>query len=643
MMYDKEFMGDKNVITETDNAQLRSFTKAVLNDLQALETMLDGDYFEENVGRIGAEQEMFVVDSSMNAAPLAMKIIDAANDERLTTELGLYNLEANLTPHDFSGDCFAKMEKELNEVLEIIRKTAKEFDAGIVMTGILPTLKESDYVAEYLTPEPRYVEMNRVLTELHGKNRLIHIKGLDELHFQTQNVYVEFSNVSFQVHFQAKLNEFGNLYNWAQAVAAPVLASAVNSPFLLGHRLWHETRIALFQHATDARSPIFQKRSQTPRVHFGDSWVKNSILEMFHEDVARFRFILTKETEEDSVEELKKGKIPKLDAWQMHNGSIWRWNRICYGVMNEKPSLRVEARFLPAGPTVADEMANAAFFLGLMSNLPDEFGDVSKIMSFDDAKMNFFNAAQNGLKTNINWFGGESFSAKDLILKKLLPAARKGLQSAKVDDADIKKYLGIIRARVENDCTGARWMLDSYANMDAVAKPNVKLRTLTAAIRENQREGTPVHKWKLAHIKKSTDWIDNFRTVEQFMAKDLFTVRPEDVIDLAASLMKWKHTKHIPVEDDKGNLIGILTQRDLLSLLLSKNNEDKTFIVRDVMKTDLVTISPKTTSLKALLLMREKGIGCLPVVKNKKLVGLITSHDFLTVSTRLFEERLREK
>ena len=187
-------------------------------------------------------------------------------------------------------------------------------------------------------------------------------------------------------------------------------------------------------------------------------------------------------------------------------------------------------------------------------------------------------------------------------------------------------------------------MLDSYANMDSVAKPNVKLRTLTAAIQENQTEGKPVHKWKLAHIKKSTDWIDNFRTVEQFMARDLFTVRPEDVIDLAASLMKWKHTKHIPVEDDKGNLIGILTQRDLLSALLTKQNEEeKSFIVRDIMQTDLVTISPQTKALKALMLMREKGIGCLPVVKNKKLVGLITSQDFLTVSTRLFEERLREK
>lgn len=637
-------MGDKDVITKKGDEQLRSFTKAVLNDLQALEQMLDEDYFEENVGRIGAEQEMFLVDSSMCAVPLAEKIIEAANDERLTTEIGLYNLEANLTPLDFGGDCFRVLENELNEVLDMVRETAKKFDAGIVLAGILPTLKESDYVAENLTPQPRYIEMNRILTELHGKNRLIHIKGLDELHYQTQNVYIEFANVSFQVHFQAKLNEFANLYNWAQAVAAPVLASAVNSPFLLGHRLWHETRIALFQSATDARSPAFQKRSQTPRVHFGDSWVKKSVLEMFHEDVARFRFILTKEIEEDSLEELKKGNIPKLDAWQMHNGSIWRWNRICYGVMNGKPSLRVEARFLPAGPTVADEMANAAFFFGLMCSLPAKYGDVSKKMSFDDAKMNFYNAAQNGLNTQINWFDGKSYPAKELILEKLLPSAKQGLKDAGIDEADIKKYLGIIEARVKSGCSGAQWMLDSYAKMDSAAKPNVRLRTLTAAIQKNQQEGTPVHKWKLAHIEKSTDWIDNFRTVEQFMARDLFTVRPEDVIDLAASLMKWKHTKHIPVEDDKGNLIGILTQRDILSRLLSiKNKDEKSFIVRDIMQTDLITISPKTTSLKALLLMREKGIGCLPVVKNNKLVGMITSHDFLTVSTRLFEERLKQK
>lgn len=635
-------MGDKNVSTQTGEVQTRAFTKAVLNDLQALEKMLTGDYFEENIRRIGAEQEMFIVDSAMCAAPLALEIIEAAKDERLTTELGLFNLEANTAPLDFSGDCFRKMERELNDVLKVAKKTAKNFDADIVLAGILPTLQESDFIAENLTPQPRYIEMNRVLTELHGKDRLIHITGLDELQLRQQNTFIEFSNVSFQVHLQVGISEFVRHYNWAQAIAAPVLASAVNSPFLLGHRLWHETRIALFQHATDARSPAFQARNQTPRVHFGDNWIENSILEMFHEDVARFRFILTRETEADALEDLKKKKIPRLLAWQMHNGTIWRWNRACYGILNGKPSFRIEARFLPAGPTVADEMANSAFFLGLMTALPEEYGDVTKKMNFDDAKMNFFNAAQNGLNTQIVWIDGKTYPAKKLILDKLLPLAEKGLQSAKINKTDSKRLLGIIKTRVENDCTGAQWMLDSYAAMDEAAKPNVKLRTLTAAMKANQETGEPLHIWELAKIKDSTDWIDNYRTVEQFMAKDLFTVRPEDVIDLAASLMNWKHKYHIPVEDDKGNLVGIVTYRDVLKIFSTGIvKKDKEIVVREIMTTDLITISPKTPTLDALKIMREKDVGCLPVVKNKKLVGLLTAQDFLTVSTRLFEERLQ--
>lgn len=635
-------MGDKNVSTQTSGKQFRAFTKAVLNDLHALEKMLAGEYFEENVRRIGAEQEMFIVDSSMNAAPLAVEIINAAKDERLTTELGLFNLEANTAPLDFTKDCLSKMERELNEVVNLVKKTAQKFDAGIVLAGILPTLKESDYVAENLTPEPRYIEMDRVLTELHGKDRFIHIKGLDELQLKKQNTFIEFSNVSFQIHLQVGIGEFANAYNWSQAIAAPVLASAVNSPFLLGHRLWHETRIALFQHATDARSTAHKERSQMPRVHFGDDWINDSILEMFHEDLARFRFILTRQTEEDALAELEKGKVPNLEAWQMHNGTIWRWNRTCYGILNKKPSLRIEARFLPAGPTILDEVANSAFFLGLMTALPEEFGDVRKKMSFDDAKMNFFNVAQNGLKTQIVWLNGKSFPAKKLILEKLLPLAEKGLLSVKIRKADIKKYLGVIEERVKNECTGAQWMLDSYAAMDETAQPNVRLRTLVAAMKSNQETNEPLHKWQLAEIAEQTDWIDNFKTVEQFMSKDFFTVRPEDVIDLAASLMNWKSAKHIPVEDDKGNLVGIITHTDLLKIFpTDQKKKNKEVIVSDIMTEKIITVAPNTPTLDALNLMRKNAVGCLPVVKNKKLVGLLTSQDFLSVSTKLFEERLQ--
>ena len=525
-------MGDKKVTSEYDEMQLRQFTVGVLNDLQALERMLDGGMFEEDVRRIGAEQEMFLVDSAMRPAPLAVEVIEEACDKRLTTEIGKFNLEANLSPQIFAGNALRKMEDELNDVIDVVRTTAGKFDAGVVLAGILPTIQLSDLTHENLTPNPRYAEIDRVCTRLHGENRSIQIKGLDELQLTLQDTFIEFSNTSFQVHLQLGAKDFVRYYNWAQAISAPVLASAVNSPILLNHRLWHETRLALFQHATDTRSLVHKERNQTPRVNFGDRWVDNSILEVLHEDAVRFRVLLTQAVEERSLDVLANGGIPQLAAWRLHNGTIWRWNRPCYGIIDGKPSLRVEARYLPAGPSVPDEMANAAFFLGLMTELPEEFGDIKEYMSFDEAKSNFFNAARYGLNGQIRGIDGKSRRVGRLILEELLPRARKGLERAGIDADDSDRLLNIIELRVGAETTGSKWMLDSCAAMDKRAKPNVRMRTLTAAMKANQESGLPLHLWRLAGIPEKSEWVDNYKTVEQFMAVDLFTVRPEDIVDL---------------------------------------------------------------------------------------------------------------
>ena len=634
-------MGDKRVTNEYDEQQLRNFTVGVLNDLQALERMLDAGMFEEDVRRIGGEQEMFLVDSAMRPAPLAVEVIEESGDKRLTTEIGKFNLEANLSPRAFHGDALGKMEIELNEVLDIVRATAKRFNAGVVLAGILPTIQLSDLTHDNLTPNPRYHEIDRVCTQLHGENRAIHINGLDELQLTLQDTFIEFSNTSFQVHLQTGARDFVRYYNWAQAMSGPILASAVNSPILLNHRLWHETRLALFQHATDTRSLVHKERNQPPRVNFGDRWVDHSILEVLHEDAVRFRVLLTQAVEENSLDVLSAGGIPQLAAWRLHNGTIWRWNRPCYGVMGGKPGLRIEARYLPAGPSVPDEMANAAFFLGLMMELPEEFGDITEYMSFDEAKSNFFNAARYGLNGQIRGLDGKSRRVGRIILEELLPRARRGLERAGIDQDDNDRLLNIIELRVGAEMSGSRWMLDSYATMDKRAKPNVRMRTLTAAMKGNQESGLPLHLWPLAGIPARSEWIDNYKTVEQFMAVDLFTVRPADIVDLAASLMHWRHVRHVPVEDDAGRLIGIISHRDLLELFaLGKITGQAQWAVRDIMKTDLVTVAPETPTLDALQLMREKNIGCLPVVKSRRLVGLVTAYDFLTVSSKLLEERL---
>jgi len=634
-------MGDKKVASEYEERQMREFTLGVLNDLQALEAMLKGGMLEEGVHRIGAEQEMFLIDSSMHPSPTVMEIIDEARDGRLTTEIGQFNLEANLTPREFSGNCLTEMETELNEMLDIVRRAGSKFDVAPVMAGILPTIQHSDLSEENLTPQPRYHEINRVVTKLHGDNRVVHIKGRDELQLTLQNTYIEFCNTSFQVHLQVGASEFANAYNWAQALAAPVLAAAVNAPLLLNRRLWQETRIALFQLATDTRSVVHQARSQTPRVNFGERWMDDSIINMLREDAVRFRVLLTQAVEEDSLAVLAKGGIPRLAAWRLHNGTVWRWNRPCFGVVNGKPGLRVEARFLPAGPSIADEMANAAFFLGLMVAMPSEYGDVRKLLAFDDAKNNFFNVARYGLKSQIEGLDGRNRRVDRLILEELVPRAKIGLHMAGVDESDVERLIGIIDERVQTGQTGAQWMLDSLDSMDKRAKPNVRMRTLTAAMKANQETGEPVHTWPLACIPAESDWIDNYKTVEQFMATDLFTVRPEDVIDLAASLMHWRHVRHVPVENDMGEIIGLVSHRDLLELFaLGKIDSSKVMTVREVMKTDLITIEPEMNTLTALQMMRDRSIGCLPVVRGKQLIGLITAYDFLTVSAKLFEEKL---
>lgn len=633
-------MGDKKVTAQYDESEMRTFTRSVLDDLYALEFLLENDLIEEDVQRIGAEQEMFLVDHSMHPAPIVTELMQKAADGRLTTEIGRFNLEANLTPRLFAGKCLSEMESELDEILSKVRNAAAELGSGVVLAGILPTIQQSDLTVKNLTPNPRYHEINRVVTELHGNDRHIQIKGIDELQLTLQDTFIEFCNTSFQVHFQVGAKEFARHYNWAQAIAAPVLAASVNSPVLLNHRLWHETRLALFQHAIDTRSPVHRERNQPPRVSFGDRWVDRDILEVLREDAIRFRILLTQTCKEHSLEMVKKGGIPRLKAWQLHNGTIWRWNRACYGIIDGRPGLRIEARFLPAGPSVPDEIGNAAFFLGLMNSLPDEMGDVKDLMPFDLAQTNFFNAARYGLSSQMTWTDGQSRRTSKLILEDLLPAARRGLEKANVCEADIDRYLGIIERRVSLGRTGSQWMLDSLASMDKRAKQNVRMRSLTAAIKANQESSAPLHEWKLADIPRQPEWIDNYITVEQFMSTDLFTVRPEDAVDLAASLMRWKHVRHVPVEDDSGRLIGIVSHRDLLELIAIGTENCKKMPIRQIMQTELITIEPGTSALEALNILRERNIGCLPVVRRDKLVGLVTTHDYLTVSAKLFEERL---
>ena len=636
-------MGEQNVDELLDEHQLRKFMRALLDDVRALELMLEGGQFESGKRRIGAEQEYFLVDEQGHPSFLGPEVLESLDPAEFTTELARFNVEANLPPQEFGGDCLAVLEKNLHVAHDNVRVAARNLGAEPVLVGILPSLEKGHLSLDAMTPNPRYYALNKAITALRAGVFDTRIKGVDELSMQHDNVMLEACNTSFQIHFQVGPAEFANLYNVAQLVTAPALAAAVNSPLLLGKRLWRETRVALFQQSVDARSLAHQARGQRTRVRFGDAWLEESVLEIFREDIARFRVVLGADCQAESVRLLKEGKIPELDALRLHNGTVYRWNRPCYGVHNGVAHLRIENRSLPSGPSVVDEVANAAFFFGLMVAESEEYEDVAKAFDFDTAKSNFFHAARHGLAAQFEWRDGKTWTAHDLILDVLLPQAREGLSHRNVDVGDIDTYLGVLEDRIKSGRTGAQWLLDSWNGMPSDVTRDERQRALVNAMVERQRDRKPCHEWALGTLSESSGWKASYRTVGQFMSTDLFTVRPQDLVDLAASLMEWEHLRYIPVEDDEGCLVGVVSYRSLLRLVGEGMNSGREPVsVESIMKKNPVSVGPDTDTIDAIAMMRKSRVGCLPVVMDGKLVGLITESDLIEVSAKLLEEQLRQ-
>lgn len=639
-------VGEQSIDSYSDPLRLRLFMKSLLNDVRALERMIEEGMIERGVRRIGAEQELFLVHPKGFApAPVAEEVLKGLDERYFTPEVGKFNVEFNVEPLLFGGRCLSQMEEVFNNRLEAVRSSARELGYDVAMTGILPTIRKSDLGIENMMPKPRYYALNAAIRRLRGGEFDLRIAGTDELILRHESVMLESCNTSCQAHFQVGPEEFAELYNLAQVVTAPVLAAATNSPLLFGRRLWKETRIALFQQAVDTRAPGHDLRERFARVSFGSNWVRESVLEIYREDITRFRAMIGIDIDEDPFEVLEKGGIPKLKALSLHNGTIYRWNRACYGVLEGKPGLRIEFRALPAGPTVLDQIANMAFWFGLMSALSRTYPDVRHVMDFDTAKRNFIDAARAGLRANFVWFDGRSRPARELILRELLPIAREGLLVAKIDKRDISRYLDVIEERVRQDKTGSQWILDSLSTMNTNAKQGEKLSALVAATMTRQATGAPVHTWDLARLEEAGGWESNYQRVEQYMSTDLFTVHEDEVIDLVANVMDWKHVRHIPVEDEDHRLVGIVSYRNLLRLLARDMplSKEQPIPVKEVMQRDPITASPETSTLDAIEMMRTHKVACLPICVEGKLVGIVTENDFLRVAGDLLTERLRER
>jgi len=630
-------MGEINVKSVVRQKDLNEFTRLLLQDVKALERMLKDGYFEKSKIRIGAEQEICLIDEHYKPAPKVMELLDNLNRDFFTTELAKFNIEANLTPHYFEKDCFSKLEAEILSLLGQLRAEAGKIGVDFTITGILPTIRKFDLGLDNLTPLKRYNVLIEALNRLRGKVYELRVRGIDELLIQHDSAMLEACNTSFQVHLQVNPADFVEQYNNAQVLTAPVLALASNSPMLFGKRLWRETRVALFQQSIDTRVTGEHLRDRSPRVIFGTKWLENSILELYKEDIMRFRIMLMTGQEDDAMACLDRGEIPRLRALTIHNSTIYRWNRPCYGIGDDgKPHLRIENRALPAGPTVADEVANAAFWLGLMAGFGDEYKDITSLMDFDDAKSNFFAAAREGMETELTWVKGQKISVAELIKKELLPLSRKGLQQRKIHPADIDRYLSIIEERNETRQNGSTWILNSFSKLAKEGNREEITVAITSAMVANQKKEIPVHNWSLAKIEDIGDWKPTHLIVEEFMDTDLFTVHPDDIVELVADMMDWQKLRYVLVEDGKGKLTGLVSSGLLMRHMRNKDKgNSKASIVKDIMVKNPIHIGPEASIKKAMEVMKSKNIGCLPVIKNGKLVGVITEHNFRRIAATL--------
>lgn len=615
-------MGSQNVSILKRKKDKSEYFHRLIKDIKALEDMLQQGLIEKSPIRIGAEQEFFIVSNEFLPNNNAVELLKEINDEHFTTEIGNFNLEINLDPIPLKGDCFSQMHRQLSAMLEKAKAAASELDSKIILTGILPTLSQKHITLENMTPVQRYYVLNEVAKELRAQDFNIHIRGVDELTILHDSVMLEGCNTSFQMHLQINPDEFTESYNWSQAIAGPILGICCNSPMLFGKELWSETRIALFTQSVDIRASTYLLNEAQPRVSFDNGWQAGAVIDIFKDNVARFKSLVTTELLEDSTEIMLEGGIPKLRALNLHNGTVYRWNRVCYGVGGGKPHLRIENRYIPAGPTQMDQIANMAFWIGVMRGRPKRYDNIHEIMDFKDAKSNFYHAARYGMGTQFRWDGKEVSSQK-LILEVFLPMAYDGLRKSGVSENDITTYLSIIEKRVHSH-SGSEWIVKSYRNLLTHKKRNESLQVLAANIFLNQEKDIPVAEWKILESNATTTF-NIEKKVHHVMSTDIFSVEENDSVELVLYIMKWKNIHHMPVIKGDNELVGILSWSDLIPYFDSE--EIKSIAVKKLMKTDLITITQDKNVDEAKELMKFHNFNSLPVVKDNKLVGIVTSKD----------------
>jgi hypothetical protein len=465
--------------------------------LDVFAEMLRESKFDFEDPLTGLEIEFNLIDGRNEPAMKNGDVLAAIASEDFQTELAQFNIEINVKPRSLAGSQSVDLEGELREILNEAERRASTAGAGIVMIGILPTLTQQQLTLESLSPNPRYKLINQQMLAARGEDMHIHIDGRDRLSTYADTIAPEAACTSVQFHLQVSPQEYASAWNAAQCLAGIQVALGANSPYLFGKQLWRETRIALFEQATDTRPEELKAQGVRPRVWFGERWI-TSVFDQFEENVRYFPALLPIVEDEDPAATLAAGGTPRLGELRMHNGTIYRWNRPVYDVADGRPHLRVENRVLPAGPTVADILANSAFYYGALKVLAAAERPLWSQMSFPAAEDNFYSGARHGIEARMYWPGVGEIPVAELVLRHLLPMAAQGLDEWGVDPAARDRWLSIIEGRCLSGINGAEWQVRTLEQISAKRSSlhrHDALREMLGRYVANMHSNEPVHTW----------------------------------------------------------------------------------------------------------------------------------------------------
>ncbi len=477
-------MGQEIATSHFNSADFIEFQRRLEQEMVLLRGYFSESRFGGQGNVAGFELEAWLVDPLGQPQPKNVEFLTQLNNPEVVAELSRFNIELNTEPRQLKTNILSEMAADLNKTWQQCNRVASKFDCSLVMIGTLPTIKDSQLTLTNMSPAKRYRALNEQVLRLRGGQPLrLDIDGHDHVHMSHGDLMFESAATSFQVHLQTPFEFASRYYNAAHIASAPIVAVSANSPYLFGRDLWDETRIPLFEQAVDLAGSSQDECGGHGRVTFGAAYVKTSLLECFERN-QRCYHVLLPTLLDDTTESLAHIRL--------HNGTVWRWNRPLIGFSADgEPRIRLEHRVIPAGPTILDTIANAALFFGIVEMLAQQDQAPESLLDFEQARRNFYQAAQHGLRAQIQWIDGKTYPINTLLQQQLLPLAHQGLERLQINPEDRQRFLNIIEARLNNGQNGANWQR-AY-----IAKHGQDFAALTRAYRTRQEAGEPVHQWSL--------------------------------------------------------------------------------------------------------------------------------------------------